>query len=511
MPQPKVKLMPQSKEIMDTVVATARTCYASKPILPEEVTKDEKSRAIAEKVQQSTKKAGHNTTRLHKSLTFKLEDVSRQFIWSFLHAHPFYNSEQVSQRYVDVKPGTIFIPELEAQSLDIYLTTANRQMDAYKKLGQMLTKPAEDEYYKIFPARKSKHEKWKQTIHKKAIESARYLLPIATFAHLYHTISPLTLIRYKRMCEASDVPKETRMVVDKMVEQTLQLDKRFEKDLDETIPLEETLEYECLKRFGKANLEFKKEFDADLGSRTSKLTACTTLAEHTLASAVRTALGLAKTQLSDKEAIELALNPAENKYLGEIQNVMTMSKITRALHTVTYTFQKKLSHTADSQDQRHRMTPAARPILATQYTGEPDYITPALIQQNEQAKEFYDKEIKIAFDAINKMIDLGTPLNDALYLLPNAFTIRFYETADLLNLHHKHTQRLCYTAQEEIWQASKEEAEQITNIHPNIGKFLHAPCWQRKHAKQTPYCPEGDRYCGVPVWNLEVKDFKRII
>ena len=50
-------------------------------------------------------------------------------------------------------------------------------------------------------------------------------------------------------------------------------------------------------------------------------------------------------------------------------------------------------------------------------------------------------------------------LDFAEYLLPNSVSVRFTESADLLNLWHKHAMRLCYNAQEEIWQASVEEAE----------------------------------------------------
>ena len=41
---------------------------------------------------------------------FGLENVSRQFVWSFLHAHPFYNSEQQSQRYVRLDRAQAYIP-----------------------------------------------------------------------------------------------------------------------------------------------------------------------------------------------------------------------------------------------------------------------------------------------------------------------------------------------------------------------------------------------------------------
>ena len=64
--------------------------------------------------------------------------------------------------------------------------------------------------------------------------------------------------------------------------------------------------------------------------------------------------------------------------------------------------------------------------------------------------------------------------------------------------------RLCYNAQEEIFAASLDEAQQIAEVDPQIGEHLGAPCPLRLRAGVTPYCPEGDRYCGVPVWKLAV-------
>jgi len=27
----------------------------------------------------------------------------------------------------------------------------------------------------------------------------------------------------------------------------------------------------------------------------------------------------------------------------------------------------------------------------------------------------------------------------------------------------------------------------------------------------TPFCPEGPRYCGVPVWNRALEEFERLL
>ncbi len=116
-----------------------------------------------------------------------------------------------------------------------------------------------------------------------------------------------------------------------------------------------------------------------------------------------------------------------------------------------------------------------------------------------------------AWSAVNDLLRLGASPEDAAYLLPNAVNVRFTESADLLNLHHKMAMRLCYNAQEEIWRASLDEALAVERCNPRIGQWLLPPCGIRKHASQKPICPEGDRYCGVPVWRIGKSEYERVI
>ena len=115
------------------------------------------------------------------------------------------------------------------------------------------------------------------------------------------------------------------------------------------------------------------------------------------------------------------------------------------------------------------------------------------------------------WNAIDGLLSAGVAPESALYLLPNAFPIRFYESGELLHLHHKWVHRLCYTAQEEIWRCSREEVEQVRRVHPLLGQHIQPPCTLRKQAGITPFCPEGPRFCGVPVWKMEVSEFQRLL
>jgi thymidylate synthase ThyX len=529
-PEPQVHLTNAFARPFDNVVATARTCYSAKGIVTEDdvsgppdagVTAREEKAAARDRLAQDLYRAGHHTTLQHAHFQFAIANVSRHFIWSFLHSHPFYNSEQVSQRYVAVKPGFYAVPPLDAPALAIFHETVAAQNAAYTELTETLVARTSREYFRRFPARGRRPDTWKKEIRKKAQETARYVLPVATFAYLYHTISGLTLLRYYRVCGQFDTPLEQRIVLDRMVAELLAKAPAYRAILEEPIPPEETVEYQVLQATLSDTAEgrpqaggrgrFLREFDDDLGGRISRLVDFPSRNQETLAQAVREIFGLTRDRMGDEEAIALALDPSKNLWLGETLNSTTHTKLSRALFHVHYTFRKRLSHTADSQNQRHRMTPGSRPILAAHFSGEPDYLTPALIAAEESALAIYERAMERSWEGIARLKELGVDDEFALYLLPNAAAVRFTESSDLLNLRHKMAMRLCYNAQEEIWRASVEEARQITEVNPLIGRYLLPPCTLRQMARSYPICPEGKRYCGERVWTYSLDQYARVI
>ena len=48
-------------------------------------------------------------------------------------------------------------------------------------------------------------------------------------------------------------------------------------------------------------------------------------------------------------------------------------------------------------------------------------------------------------------------------------------------------------------------------MNRRIGRYLLPPCTLRKMAGAAPICPEGDRFCGVRVWKMEIADYRRLI
>ncbi|MFO0983681.1 MAG: FAD-dependent thymidylate synthase [Planctomycetota bacterium] len=524
-PDPEVVLENAFQRPFENAVATARTCYSSKGIVHADEVSGEELPTEAERAERRRKRddlalsiyrAGHHTTLQHCQFQFAISGVSRQFIWSFLHAHPFYNSEQVSQRYVKVKPGSYAIPPLTGRAREQYVQICDGLQRAYAELTQMLLQPAAAEYDRRFPARRRSQQarKYDKDIQKKAQEVARYVLPLGTLAYLYHSVSGLTLLRYHRMQNSPDTTTEQRVVVGKMIGALIKLDPLFAQLLEQPIVLEDSLEHAAAvacPATAERRAEFAREFDLELGGRRARLVAYHAGAERVLADAVREVLGVPAAALSDAAAIARVLDPSQNSYLGSTLNLAAHSKLMRALVHVTYTFKKKLSHTADSQDQRHRMVPGSRPVLSRHLGDAPDYVTPGLIASEPRIRAHFDGIMQRLWADVAELRRLGASDEFALYALPNAIAVRFTESGDLQNLHHKWTSRLCYNAQEEIFAASLDEVQQVAAVHPEIARFLLAPCGLRVRAGIAPYCPEGERYCGVPVWKLKLDRYQRVI
>src|SRR5208282_4350912 len=259
----------------DSAIAAARTCYAPRLIGPADIT--DKQRLT---IGAATFYAGHHTVFQHAHFEFGLENVSRQFVWSFLHAHPFYNSEQQSQRYVRMDRARAFVPS-ESQSRGfgtaeraIYEAAIARAWDSYREITQLLVPDARailSDIWHIGPMSHAKRrDKVEKQAEKRAFEVARYVLPVAAFTTMVHTLSGIVLHRLWRMQNACDTPAEARAVVGAMVARVREVDAQFFDRFDNQ-PLEDLPEWKLPAAQHGAGDAFAREFDARLDGRTSKL------------------------------------------------------------------------------------------------------------------------------------------------------------------------------------------------------------------------------------------------
>src|SRR6202158_3618032 len=318
---PRVTLRNHFAHPYDSAIAAARTCYAPRLIGPEEVTDKQRLQIGA-----STFYGGHHPVYQHAHFEFGLENVSRQFVWSFLHAPPVYNPSHQAHRSPRLARAQAYVPPVDLyfnqQSREIYEQAIARAWNYYRELSALLIGDARtilnDIWHVSSMSNPKRLQKIERSAEKRAIEIARYVLPVAAFTTMVHTISGIVLHRLWRMSAASDTPSESRAIIGEMVAQVRAADPQFFARFG-TEPLEERPEWNANApntQAGEAPAAqtFAREFDAKLQGKTSKLVDYSANAPSVMADAYRAVVGLTESQCSDSEAIDRLLNPALNPY-----------------------------------------------------------------------------------------------------------------------------------------------------------------------------------------------------
>lgn len=494
---PEVRLRNWFERPYDDAIAAARTCYSPRVIEADEVTPGQRRR-----IGPLTYQGGHHTVYQHATFEFSLSGVSRQLVWCFLHAFPFYNTEQQSQRYVRLDEARAHVPpSLGGEARATFVAAIERAWAAYEELTRRLVPVTRRILSDLWRLDSRKNAAFIRDVareaEKRAIETARYVIPIACHTAMVYTVSGLVLHRLRRMAAACDAPEEAREVVRLMLAEVERVDPAFFSEIgDPPLADDEVLENRVAPpRVGDAAAA--AAFDASLGERRSLLVDWGARAPQVVADAVRRVLG--RPELPDPEALALALDPARNPQRLDTLNVSTHAPVMRALEHAHYTFRKKLSHTADSQDQRHRMVPGSRPLLSRTVPATVDVVEPELIRDDPDCHALFVEATEAAWDARARLLALGATPQQALYVLPNALAVRFEESGSLLHLLHKWTMRTCFNAQREIYEASMDELSQVRAVHPELVRHVGPPCFVRDGLAK-PRCTEGSHFCGVPVW-----------
>ncbi|MEO1924120.1 MAG: FAD-dependent thymidylate synthase, partial [Nautiliaceae bacterium] len=165
----------------------------------------------------------------------------------------------------------------------------------------------------------------------------------------------------------------------------------------------------------------------------------------------------------------------------------------------------KLSLSADAQNQRHRRSPALRPSLESIY--KRDYYMPPIVKKVE---DFYKKAVEYSYEFFETQKNI-LGFGEAAYALLNAHNIEIIEHNDFQEFAHKAQMRLCYNAQEEIFDTVYEQVRQLREKGVSAADKFLPPCALRYKQKIRPICPEGERFCGIKVWKLEFEKYSRLI
>lgn len=486
----RVRLVAYTADPLSIVASSARTCYSRRVIYPEEVTP-----SLRERLSRELLSSGHITPYQHPTFVFAIENVSRHAVWSLLHSHPFYNSEQSSQRYNILKVPDVYTPGFKSEKcMRLYLDAVKIAWDAYFEIMRTLHPVLLEQYEPIARIKGLSREEMNREAERKAAESARYVLPVAAHTHLYHTINGMTLIRYARWCLDCDTPKEGQELLTLMRDEIRRVDPGFA----EIIPIpsgEKTVDRPMISRGD----QFTREFDSILEGKVSKLAGYSPEDESVILDWLREVHGIPSESDIDMDA--LLHRGLKYEY-----------PLFRVFSHVCYTFKKCMSHAADSQEERHREVNASRPLLSLMHTSKPDAVTPESISSIHEAETLFHDVMKTLWETKEALLNDGEDPKDACYILPNATKIRYTESGTYLAMRSKWRLRTCFLAQREIFDASMQELEQVRRVHPLLGKYISPRCVspiQGEDSREGFPCPEGKRWCGVKVW-LNFPRVKRI-
>ena len=311
---------------------------------------------------------------------------------------------------------------------------------------------------KLEPIMRDKLPKFQKHIaNKKAQEMARYLLPVGMKAHLYHTINIITALRYinvaKFLPEAVDEASE---FVELLEKEMLKIDKDLKPLID----------------FAKKEKALFPKVDI--------------------------------SKYRDKGVFDIVNHSFEinENYAGVLRssNLFFDESLLGGFNSYV-----KLSLSADAQNQRHRRSPAIRPALEDIY--KRDYYIPPIIKENLLDK--YKEAIEYSYEFFESQKEI-LGFSNSVYALVNAHNIEIIQKDDFNEFMHKAQMRLCYNAQQEIFDIIYSQISQLKENGVDVSNFL-PPCAIRYKEGIRPYCPEGERFCGVKVWKLDFSEYKREI
>ena len=311
---------------------------------------------------------------------------------------------------------------------------------------------------KLEPIMKDKLPKFQKHIaNKKAQEMARYLLPVGMKAHLYHTINIITALRYINVAKfLPEAVEEAEEFVELLEKEMLKIDKNLKPLID----------------FAKKEKALFPKVDI--------------------------------SKYRDKGVFDIINHNFEinENYAGVLRssNLFFDESLLGGFNSYV-----KLSLSADAQNQRHRRSPAIRPALEDIY--KRDYYIPPIIKENLLDK--YKEAIEYSYEFFESQKEI-LGFSNSVYALVNAHNIEIIQKDDFNEFMHKAQMRLCYNAQQEIFDIIYSQISQLKENGVDVSNFL-PPCAIRYKEGIKPYCPEGERFCGVKVWKLDFSEYEREI
>lgn len=444
----EVKLLDNNKLSPERMANhAAKICYNSKIL-------DIETEKMID-VENQLFKPGHHTTFEHQLFNFEIEGIAVADLIFGLHLlHPFYTTDQRSGRYSKMFDSPDFeeiqkyinffykesdnvvkeILEYVKFSYELYFKYIDKATDVVKKL--------------IVEERLNDEEYIEKGAKKLAQEQLRSFLPMISLTGLVHSMDLISLVSIYNSSVSPAVDYVTEKMKDEVLKKFPELVYLFKKEEKANI---QTTIFENNKEENKY-LEVKLEKEDELKTSPECIILNMNI-NNIVVPDIKDCVPIDKTYFSPKY-----LNNSVNnlRMLIEISTGATMG-----------------------QDQRHRAIKRTLPHFTGNF-----YLAPIV---NELGVKNEVKELVKKWKSF-----YGKISNNLFYTIaPYGAMVRYEKLVDVNALSHEQLKRLCWCAQEEIYNLNRQLRNQIEKTgNTELLKIFFPPCM-----KEGGRCFEGDRWC----------------
>lgn len=158
-----------------------------------------------------------------------------------------------------------------------------------------------------------------------------------------------------------------------------------------------------------------------------------------------------------------------------------------------------ISRSLSHQLVRHRMASITQESQRIVEPKEHEAIfPPSVMNAGKDAIQAYETAISQAFRAVKHLLQLGVPLEDARYLLPNAAATHVLLTMNARSLINFFEQRCCMMAQWEIRELADQMLGLVQDVAPEIFAKAGRTCKTRGICREGRPCSKAPSGVFIP-------------
>ena len=470
---------PEEAALIDSdAIATARTTVSFEAVSSDEID-IEKSKGLSKRLILP----GHLSPFLNRSITFRIEGISRNAS-TWLHLiSKYYNTGQYSQRYLKLSKDNSVPP--------VFLPASySRLSEDLKNEVENFFKKRDEDYKEIMKLHAQELLKRGTTDSmekgmKITTQYARDVFPSAVFTAMRHSTNVIQLGRLYILSLKAELPEDLKDTIKAMWEELKEKNKVTCNAIEEVYSNEEIFDISNFNYDADSSYAW---FDKFLGQNIVRLYD----ELNNFYERLRIELNILGLKDINPKKIFFEYNKENFRNAFGFQNISIIGKAFDNI--LNFGFYTKMSHSQLEQSARHRsINHNTNPLLPI-FLSEPAYIIPPPLRYSKEIKEIFRNAFEETWDLKEKLFDSGMKPVDISYILPRGTSYLVSVSGGFNDLRHYLNLRSCASAQFNIYEMAIALINEMEKSFQIPKKVLGPKCI---HAKK---CVEGHRTCNLFPW-----------